>query len=212
MISGLSLAASRTTLVLLEKTGNDYVPISLPVYGQYNRIGAIDRIQEDESTNKILAFFQAKINSGEVKIDWKEVYWNGHFLNKIETIEQLIACIERGVTMDFDCVTLNERRIAYALIDYRICDAATYFDYENRKSVLIESNTWKEIYNDPIAYFANYTFEFKNVQDFLNKHQIKWAPPKDAHQHYDEEVNNFIEEAKAKFNDEVLITNAILSC
>ncbi|MES2397072.1 MAG: hypothetical protein V4549_13765, partial [Bacteroidota bacterium] len=98
MISGLSLAASRTTLVLLEKVGNDYVPISLPVYGQYNRIGAIDMIHEDESTNKIIEFFQTKINSGEVKIDWKEVYWNGNFLNKIETIEQLIACIERGVT------------------------------------------------------------------------------------------------------------------
>lgn len=108
MISGLSLKSSKTTLVLLEKLKGHYVPIALPVFGQYNRSGAIDMIEETQNTNSILIFFQSKIESGEVEVDWKEVYWEGEFLNKIENIEQLLAGIERGVTMEYDCVTLNK--------------------------------------------------------------------------------------------------------
>jgi hypothetical protein len=196
---------------LLEKVGNEYVPISLPIYGHYNRIGAIDMIIEDENTNEILDFFQSKITSGEVKIDWEEVYWNGKFLNEIENIEQLIASIERGVTMDYNCVSFNNRRISYALIDYIIWDAITYFDFENRKSILLESDTWSEIYQDSITRFGNYSFEFKNVQDFLNKYNIKWFPPEDASQHFNQDVTAFLEEAKSKFKDEELVAKAIKS-
>ena len=116
MVSGLSLKSSRTTLILLEKAGDNYLPIALPVFGQYNRLGAIDMIEENQNTKDILTFFQSKINSGEIKVDWEEVYWQDEFLKKIENIEQLFTAIERSVTMEYDCVTLNKQRIEYSLI------------------------------------------------------------------------------------------------
>lgn len=209
MISGLSLSSSRTSLILLEKLGENYVPIAFPVYGQYNRLGSIDMILKDENANRILNFFQTKISSREVKVDWEEVYWEGAFLNKIETIEQLMASAERSVTMEYDCITFNGRRIVYALVDYSIWNELTYFDYKNRESVLIQCDTWKEIYKEPISYHGNFVFEFKNIQDFLTTHDIKWTPPNNPGQHSNEEVNIFLNEAKLKFNNEPLIMSGI---
>jgi len=211
MISGLSLKSSKTTLVLLEKLENHYIPIALPVFGRYNRLGAIDMIEENQNTNTILTFFQSKIKSEEVKVDWPEVYWEGERLNKIENIEQLFTSIERGVTMEYDCVTLNKHRIEYSLIDSRIWNEILHGNFENKESNLIQTETWKKIYKNPISDYDNFVRQFKNVQDFLNKHEIKWAPPNDGGQHYDEEVNEYLNQAKAKFKDAPSIMNGILA-
>ena len=209
MISGVSLKSSKTTLVLLEKLENHYAPIALPVFGQYNRLGAIDMIEESQNTNSILNFFQSKIKSNEVKVDWPEVYWRSERLNKIENIEQLFTSIERGVTMEYDCFTLNKHRIEYSLIDSRIWNEILHGNVENKESNLIQTETWKKIYKNPISDYDNLVLQFKNVQDFLNKHDIKWAPPNDGGQHYDEEVNEYLNQAKSKFKDYPSIMNGI---
>lgn len=210
MISGLSLSSARVALVLLEEIGNDFVPIALPVFGQYNRIGAINGIFEDDSTRRTLEYFQSKINAGEAEIDWKEAYWNGSSLSRIESIEQLIACIERGVTMNCDSVVLKGNRMLYALIDYKIWNAAASLEVEEEILPFTESGIWREIYSQPIPYFDNYTFELKNVQNFLTNHGIPWLPPTDAHQHTDEEINAFLEAATLKFKDNERILKTIL--
>lgn len=211
MISGLSLKSSKTTLILLEKAGDNYLPIALPVFGQYNRLGAIDMIEENKNTKDILTFFQSKINSGEIKVDWEEVYWQGEFLKKIENIEQLFTAIERSVTMEYDCVTLNKQRIEYSLINTRIWNEIVCFDFENKEPNLIPSKTWKEIYNQPNSDYDYLEHQFKKAQNFLNKHNLKWTPPNDSGQHYDEEVNDYLEQAKSKFIDEPLMMNGILA-
>jgi hypothetical protein len=209
MISGLSLRSSRTALVLLEKLDNNYVPIGFPIFGQYNRLGAIDMILEDENANHILNFFQSRIKSGDININWQDIYWQGEPLSEIGNIGQLLAAVERGVTMQYDCVTFKGRRIIYSLIDYKIWDGLTFFEFENRMSGLVLSDTWKEIYKQQIPFYGNYIFEFKNVNDFLNKHNIKWVPPNNSGQYSEEEENDFLRQTKSKFIDEPLVMDGV---
>lgn len=209
MITGLSLKSSKTVLVLLEKTGDDYVPIALPVFGEYNRLGAIDSIHENQNTKTIFQFFQSKIHSGDVKVDWEEVYHNGEFLKKIDTIEHLFTAIERGVTMEYDCVTLNGKRIEYSLIDTNIWNEISRYNLYKNDSALNYSDTWVLIYPETSVDSDDLIAQFNNVRNFMHKNQIQWTPPNDAEQHYDEDVTDFLEEAKATFKDEPYIMSGI---
>ena len=209
MITGLSLASSKTILVLTAKYETTYLPVALPVSGQYNRLGAIDMITEDQNCASILAYFQSKINSGDVKVDWSEVYWNGSFLNQIVNIEQLFTAVERGVTMEYDCVTLHNNRIEFSLIDATIWAELIHFDGTQQETNRSHPDTWHEIYKNPVPDYDQSVIAFNNVQCFLDKHKIKWLPPNDSGQHYEEEVAAYLEAAKSKFQDEPLILKGI---
>lgn len=209
MITGLSLKSSKTVLILLEKSGDNYAPIALPVFGEYNRLGAIDSIDENQNTKTILQFFQSKIHSGEVKVDWEEVYYNGEFLKSIDTIEHLFTAIERSVTMEYDCVTYNGKRIEYSLTDANIWNEISRYNLYKNESSQINSDTWKAIYLEPLTDSDDLIAQFNNVQNFMNKNQILWTPPNNAEQHYDEDVTDFLEEAKVTFKDEPYIMSGI---
>ena len=67
----------------------------------------------------------------------------------------------------------------------------------------------KRFITPPINNYNNLTLEFKNVQDFLNSHNIEWVPPNDSAQHGDEELAECLEQAKFKFKAEPLILKKI---
>jgi hypothetical protein len=208
MLSGVSLCASRTALVVLEKVEDRYVPIALPVFGQYNRCGGIDMIREDELTDRLLAFFQSTIRAGAATVDWGEVYWQGALLTELTTIEQLIAAIERGVTMEYDCVTLNNRRIVFGLIDLCMWDALSYSTLETAAETE-RSDTWKAIYAFPVAGFGESVRELNQVEHFMKRQGISWAPPRDPEQHSSEETIRYLERATIRFVDEPLLLQGI---
>jgi hypothetical protein len=203
MISGLSLKSSETVLILLEKNGEDYSVISLPVTGQYNRVGAIDGIEENENTQSIEAFFAKKFNDEELELDKDEIPSREDI-----TIEQLINGIERGVTMEYDSVVYKGKRIEFALIDKTIWDKIIAVGFSCKLNIE-EHTVWKEIYPVKFSGYDELLNQLNNIQAFLELQNIKWYPPRDQSQHYEEEVTEYLEEARTKFSSEFFMLEAI---
>jgi len=54
MATGVSLKGADAALVLLHRAAGEYAPISLAIKGNYNRLGAIDGVDEDANTRLVL--------------------------------------------------------------------------------------------------------------------------------------------------------------
>src|SRR3954454_24268286 len=103
-VSGVSLRGSRSVLVLLGRMGVAHFPIALPIEGQYNRLGSIDMIDEDENTALIHAHFTARYEAGDL------VLGEGYAEEGIENIENLLGVFERNVTMGEHAAMLRGRQ------------------------------------------------------------------------------------------------------
>src|SRR5262245_61758488 len=101
MVTGVSLKGAKTALVLLDRAGKEHRPITLAITGQYNRLGSIDHIAEDDNARLVLAYFLARLDDGALAVNKAEL--GGE---PIDGIERLLELVERGVTMGEDTVVL----------------------------------------------------------------------------------------------------------
>src|SRR6516162_5759426 len=118
MVTGVSLKGADAALVLLQKRGENYHPIALAIRGNYDRLGSIDGIEEDDNTEAILAFFLAKLKTGEFVVD-KE-YFEICECYPIEDIEDLLHCFERTMNDHHEAALLGGSPVVFALISSSI--------------------------------------------------------------------------------------------
>src|SRR6266542_4677180 len=199
MATGVSLKGASTALVLLGRTASGPHPLTLAITGQYNRLGAIDGIQEDDNTRLILTYFLGKLGKGELVLDEER---------RIEDIEQLLGLVERCVTMDQDAVVLDGSRVLFALICRAVWDAIA-----RAGGATDEPNTalFERLFQDvPVArdiYRGNLTKvsrplrELAAVHDFFTGRGIGWRPPEDPEQHYADEMRRYLRAARRTFRD-----------
>jgi len=208
MISGVSLKADDAVLVCLLQTEEGdapmYSPIALPIRGTYDRLGAIDGIQDDTNTDLILHFFRGALESGEFVLDPEF---------SLATIDPLLRAIERNINDSPNIALWDNRPVMFALISQEIRDAlvkgsaASMTEVETPplfQRVFGDSPLARGIYGGNLAEIAEPLKELATISDFLAERGLAWHPEEDASQHY-EEVREFLEEARSAFADSALI-------
>jgi hypothetical protein len=69
MVTGVSLKGSDAALVLLLGSADARQPVACAVKGSYNRLGAINGVEEDANSRAILDFFLRKLRSRDFVVD-----------------------------------------------------------------------------------------------------------------------------------------------
>jgi hypothetical protein len=213
MVTGVSLKGTDAALVLLGQTGVAHYPIALAIKGTYDRLGCIDNIEEDANTALVLAFFQARHRAGELTADLGSAN-----VEDIDGIENLLKVFERNVTMGEDAGLLHGRRILYALVCRVVWDALAKAGPAEKgaTSALFERlfadvPIAHEIYRGGLTKVARHLRELAAVNHFLAGRGLAWrAPePESAEQHYDEEMRQFLAEARGTFHGAPVVLRAL---
>jgi hypothetical protein len=214
MVSGVSLKGADAALVPLQQTESAYVPITLAIKGNYNRLGAIDGITEDTNTDLVLRCFSRKLQTGELIVDQKYLRIHGYF--PFRTIENLVQACERNLTDNPHAVLLNGRPVVYALISQAIWEEiaraapASAEPAEARFHRLFTgSPVAEEIYASNLDGATQHLHELAAVHDYLAARGIAWHPPDDPSQHDSEEMQEYLDEARRAFRDCPIVSQGL---
>jgi len=197
MVTGVSLKGAVAALVLLAPDGAKLRPIALPVFGEYNRLGAID-VKPDENSTAIWTFFSAEAVAGNVVgnengLDWADC-------------ESLLGAIERGVTEADVYLTLAVEPISFALISQAIWRAIVSKTADD--GVFRPHPTFARIYAGASDACRENAVALAQVDTFLRTTGCDWTKPIDPGQHY-EEVRTFLDEAKRSFSQSPIILKGL---
>ncbi len=203
MVTGVSLKSSRSVLVLLGKMGVAFYPIALPIIGQYNRLGSIDGIEEDENTRLIHGYFRTCLESGDLLLD--ECYTR----EGTGDLEALLGVFERNVTMGEDAALLSGRPVLFALIDKDIWDVLAEVESASDEAigdqfdrVFQDVTVAKRIYHASLDNVAEDIQNLVRVCDFLEKRGLAWrCRTEGGAQHYGEEMRDYLAQARRAFED-----------
>jgi hypothetical protein len=203
MISGVSLKGADAALVLLEEYRRAHRPIALAITGNYNRLGSIDGIDEDANTELVFGYFDERLKAGDLVVfepELKHGGWSG--------IEAMLAIVERNVTESPNTFLLAGRSVFFALICRAVWKAvvAAHPPKDEAASELFARlfegvEVAERIYSGNLTRVRKGLRELAAVNDFLAERGIRWKPPRDAGQHYDDDMRRYLGNARRKFHD-----------
>ncbi len=213
MLTGVSLKGADAALVLLQRAAGPYAPLALALKGNYNRLGAIDGIEEDANTRLILQFFLDGLRTGafRVEADWLA----GHGF-PIRTVEDLLQGFERNMNDHPDYAILHGQPVEFALIARAVWDTvarATPPLGESAPAVFQRlfgaSPVAGEIYAGSLGEVPDHFHELAAVDAFMRDRGLSWRPTKAGDQDYAEEMRGYLGEARRAFADSDTVTAAL---
>ena len=213
LATGVSLKGSDAALVLLQQTGAGHRPIALAITGAYDRLGAIDNIDEDDNTELVLAYFLAKLRSGEFAVD--EDYFRAAGRYPINALEQLLWGFERNINDNGTAAVLHGRPVVFALICRKVwdavarCGAPAGSDTARFGKVFNDVPVADEIYRGSLTKVSRQLRALSAVSDFLAARGIGWKAPDDPSQHYSDEMREYLAEARHTFRDSEVVLAAL---
>jgi hypothetical protein len=206
MVTGVSLKGAGAALVLLQETGAGHHPLALPVQGVYNRLGAIDRVEEDANAALILRYFLDKLQRGQFVVDAE--YLRPHNAFPIENIAQLFAAFERNINDNSRAAVLNGRPVVFALIARAVWGAvASAAPPPSAPASTVFQRLFKGvpaaegIYRGNVAKVTRPLQELSGVHQFLAGRGLTWRPAEGASQHSPEEMRAYLDAARQAFRD-----------
>jgi hypothetical protein len=212
MITGVSLKGSEAALVLLQQHEEAYHPIALALTGQYDRLGSIDMIGEDDNTELILRYFLNQLRARAFVV--REDYLRSHESFPIETVEHLLHGFERNMNDHSTAAVLNGQRIVFAL-----CAATVWNEIARSAKAADDRATFdrlfgaapvpREIYGERLSDVSQQLREFAAVSNFLAGRNIPWTPATDVSQHYGDDMREYLEEARASFHDAAFVLEGL---
>jgi hypothetical protein len=213
MATGVSLKGTDAALVLLQQADGVHRPIALAITGAYDRLGAIDNIDEDDNTELVRAYFLDKLRSGEFVVD--EEYLPADGDEPAEALERLLRGFERNINDSDTTALLHCRPVVFALLCRIVFDAIAKSGAPAGSHTALFRNVFKDV---PVAeelYRGSLTKVFRQlralsaVSDFLATRRIAWKPPDDPSQHYSDEMREYLSEARRTFRDSEVVLGAL---
>jgi hypothetical protein len=206
MVTGVSLKGAGAALVLLREAGGAHHPVALPVKGAYNRLGSIERIEEDASTALILRYFLDKLPRGELVVE--QDYLRAHKAFPVENLEQLLTAFERNINDNPRAAVLNGRPVVFALIARAVWDAiASAAPPPSAPAATVFQRLFKGvpaaegIYRGNVAKVTRPLQELSGVHQFLAGRGLTWRPAEGPAQHSAEEMRAYLDAARQAFRD-----------
>jgi hypothetical protein len=210
----VSLKSSEAALVLLQQTEEAYHPIALAITGQYDRLGSIDMIDEDENTELVLTYFGAQRAKGVFVVE--EWYQEEREYFPFETIELLLRCFERTMNDPPEAALLDGRPVVFALVAATVWNAIVRAapkpsgdDRATFDRLFKGVPVANEIYSERLEDVTLQLRELAAVSDFLAARTLPWTPATDLGQHYGDDMRQFLAEARATFQDSAVVLNGL---
>lgn len=213
MITGVSLKGSGAALVLLQQHQEVYHPIALAITGQYDRLGSIDMIDEDENTALILRHFLDQLATKTFVVDEESLRIDEAF--PIETIEQLLRGFERNINDGPGYAALNGQPVVFALVAATIWNAIAGVaqtptnDRATFREQFDDASVAAQIYGERLEKVSGQLHEFAAVNAFLAARKIPWAPATEPGQHYSDDMREYLAEARAAFSDSAVVRSGL---
>jgi hypothetical protein len=213
MVTGVSLKASDAALVLLQQKGKTYHPIALAIQGTYNRLGSIDNIDEDENTELIWNYFEAKSHGDEFVTETR--YLEICECWPMKGIEDLLTCFERNINDHKKAAVLHGQPVVFALICQTIWKSLARSPVAKKSATQLFAHLFAdvpaatEIYRDNLTEVSTQLKELSAVSDFLTSRKLAWKPADNPGQDYAEEMRQYLAEARETFRDSAVVLDAL---
>ncbi|MEV0294184.1 hypothetical protein [Nocardia sp. NPDC050710] len=228
MITGVSLMGIDATLVVLQRRGEIYLPITLGIAGTYDRLGGVDGVREDLNTELVLRYFVDRYRDGRFFAEDQTSISVGDWLTSDSDIEELLQVIERthlaiGDDIYSASTLLDGHMIVFALIAQPVWDAIVDRVPAPNQSL---GRQFRRLFGTTVAAADIYQArlpelviplgQLAEVNNFVEAHGLRWAPASEPSQryptdyggqHYDEKIREFLDRAKHDYrNDPVVLT------
>jgi hypothetical protein len=241
MLTGVSLRGARAALVPLlplprapqggrpDDTARDYAPVALAVKGDYDRLGSVDGVEEDDNSRLILRFFAGRVDSGEFAVD-EEYLGAQEILDGRGTrvpaypflaIEHLLHAFERNINDHPAAARWHDRPVVFALFSRAVWDAVARAGSGeavagNEPEPAAPSDLLRRLFGasdetlalaggiyggEGLALVAGHLREMAALADLIAGRGLDWRPAGDMRQHYCEEMQQFLDEARRAFAD-----------
>jgi hypothetical protein len=196
----------------------------LPVWGQYDRGGAVDGIEPDFTANSIAAAFNTLHDAGVLKIDWKQIR---EPQTPFRTAEDVVSTFDRSVVHGGGAIICAGVELSYALVSGHIAHAlfvdapdGILTDSGSRQLVQlavgngepagsiyfrVDSSPSRVRYRIGLA-----SLGLIGMVNWMRGRDLAWSPPEDPGQHDDDEKAQYLEDARERFEDDPVIFHAIL--
>jgi hypothetical protein len=213
MITGVSLKGSETALVLLQQQQKEYHPIALAITGQYDRLGSIDMIDENDNTDFVLRYFLAQLETKAFVVDEESMRISEAF--PIETVEQLLRGFERNINDDFLYASLNGEPVVFALIAGAVWQGVARAAklkpaaLEKFRKAFLKGAGPNAIYGEQIDDVNQELHDLAAVSELLTARGLIWKPASDVSQHYSDDMREYLAEARTAFQDSEVVMKAL---
>jgi hypothetical protein len=214
MVTGVSLKGADAALVLLEPTETGYAPLALALKGAYNRLGAIDGIEQDAHARLLLRYLRAQYQSGALALDAD--YLNTLHGEPLKTLEQFLAAFERNVN-DYDqTALLDGQSVVFALIARAVWEALARALPPAEDSPAAEfyalfgaASIASAIYPKNLTQIEPNLHELAAVNGYLTQRGLVWKPADEPGQDYPAEMRQYLAEARAAFSGDSIVFAAL---
>ncbi|WP_055076539.1 hypothetical protein [Pseudanabaena sp. 'Roaring Creek'] len=225
MITGVSLnfCAPRCITLSRNESNRSYMPLALPVSGQYDYLGGVELYGGDRKY--LINLFYPDINieyESSERIDQRILsILNGYNALILESVWNAIARnypSYRNSNID-NLKSVFHPQAKKLILNYR--NHRSYYHFEDfvedklleREEQGIEPLTTNEIEDEYLAYcLENHdTSEVAIIDQFLRDHNLCWHPSETIPQHPEPEIRQYLQEAKENFSDSPTIIDALLS-
>ena len=226
MLTGVSLIG-HATCVLLRLCDDGFAPITLPLTGEYNRLGAIDGVAENPNSQLIVDFLTEHLRTGRfVAVDEttvNETVWPAPSPEYRSVIDGLIALVERNTTVwhvlqmgNAPMVAFDGDAIVLSLISRPVWDAIVAGSTSPGGSlealfekVFHRDSIAQGIYHQHLPEVAMQLRELAIVDAFLDTHGRSWTPPGDYGQHWREEILSYLARAREAYRDVPVVLDGL---
>ena len=214
IVTGVSLKGAQAALVLLQPMDAGYQPLALALKGSYNRLGAIDGIEQDANANLVWRFLRAQQESYALELD-KE-YWRGLRFRPLQTLEEILAAFERNINDYGQTALLDGQPVVFALICRAVWEALARAQPPPEDSLDAQFHALfanivaaQTIYQRNLSQVAPQLLELAAVNSFLVQRGLAWKPADEPGQDYAEEMRQYLAEARAAFSDAAVVLAAL---
>ncbi len=214
LVTGVSLKGAQAALVLLQPVDAGYQPLALALKGSYNRLGAIDGIEQDTNAKLVLRFLRAQHESYALEFD-KE-YWRELRFKPLTTLEEFLAAFERNINDYAQTALLDGQPVVFALICRAVWEALARALPPTEDSLDAQFHALfanvaaaQTIYQRNLSQVAPQLLELAAVNSFLTQRGLAWKPADEPGQDYAEEMRQYLAEARAAFSDAAVALAAL---
>jgi hypothetical protein len=225
-LTGVSLIGD-ATCVLLRLCDDGFAPITLPLTGDYNRLGAIDGVAENPNSQLIVDYFAEHLRTGRfVAVDEttvNETVWPAPSPEYRSVIDGLVGLVERNTTVwhvlrmgNAPMVAFDGDPIVLSLISQPVWDAIVAGSTTPGGSlealfdkVFHRDSIAQGIYHQHLPEVAMQLRELAIVDAFLDTHGRSWTPPGDYGQHWREEILSYLERAREAYRDVPVVLDGL---
>lgn len=191
MITGVGLLGAECGVILLRESAPGFVPVSLPLWGDYLGRGFLEEISEGPNTEMLLAGLQRLQDGGRLVVEWDTLGVEPRELDHIETLLGLLAVAQVHAPGTIRCDGLT---LGYCMMSAHV--AASLMNEEPSSippSVSVEQLPTTVFDNEPLGqelyagysslpirlrcHFALAMVGLAALSEGLGARSIPWSPP-----------------------------------